>query len=65
MTSDDQDKTFPAIMDFRHAPVGTNTRNTIWSDSELLLPVLKPIRSRPDPAGTEPIRGTAESEPPA
>jgi hypothetical protein len=40
LTSDDQDKTFPAIMDFRHSPVGTNTHNTIWSDSGLLLPVL-------------------------
>lgn len=29
----------PAIMGFRHAPVGTSSRNTIHSSSRLLLPV--------------------------
>lgn len=40
LTSDDQPTQTPAIMGFRHSPVGTNAVNTIWSDSELLLPVL-------------------------
>ena len=41
LTSDDQPKQTPAIMNFRHSPVGTNAVNTVWSDSELLLPVLQ------------------------
>jgi predicted acyl esterase len=41
ITSDDQHPEFPAIMDFRHAPVGTSTINTIRSSSRLLLPVLR------------------------
>ncbi len=40
LSSDDQSKNVPAIMNFRHAPVGTNAVNTVWSDSELLLPIL-------------------------
>jgi predicted acyl esterase len=40
LTSDDQSKGAPAIMEFRHAPVGTSTTNTISSASRLLFPVL-------------------------
>ena len=40
LTSDDQPKGAPAIMEFRHAPVGTSTTNTISSASRLLFPVL-------------------------
>jgi uncharacterized protein len=38
LTSDDQDDSTPAIMEFRHAPVGTS-RNTIHSSSRLVLAV--------------------------
>ena len=38
LTSDDQDENTPAIMEFRHAPVGTS-RNTIHSSSRLVLAV--------------------------
>jgi uncharacterized protein len=41
LTSDDQNPEVPAIMNFRHAPVGTSTINTIRSSSRLLLPVLR------------------------
>ena len=41
LTSDDQDETTPAIMEFRHAPVGTS-RNTIHSSSTLVLPAAGP-----------------------
>ncbi|MDC8984370.1 CocE/NonD family hydrolase [Mycobacterium marinum] len=44
LTSDDQDPATPAIMSFRHASVGTSSRNTIRSSSRLHLPVL-PARS--------------------
>ena len=40
LTSDDQDPATPAIMNFRHASVGTNSLNTVRSSSRLLLPVL-------------------------
>lgn len=40
ITSDDQPPDVPAIMNFRHAPVGTNTVNTVHGSSRLLLPVL-------------------------
>lgn len=40
LCSDDQPKEIPAIMGFRHAPVGTSSRNTIQSSSRLLLPVV-------------------------
>jgi predicted acyl esterase len=40
LTSDDQDTSIPAIMNFRHASVGTSSLNTIRSSSRLLLPVL-------------------------
>jgi hypothetical protein len=42
ITSDDQPKTFPAIMGFRHATVGTSSLNTVFADSRLLLPVVSP-----------------------
>ena len=40
ITSDDQDPATPAIMNFRHASVGTSSVNTVRSSSRLLLPVL-------------------------
>ena len=40
LTSDDQNKTSRRSWASATPPVGTNTRNTIWSDSELLVPVL-------------------------
>ncbi len=40
LTSDDQNPDTPAIMNFRHASVGTSSLNTIRSSSRLLLPVL-------------------------
>jgi hypothetical protein len=40
ITSDDQDPDTPAIMNFRHASVGTSSINTVRSASRLLLPVL-------------------------
>jgi len=40
LTSDDQDPAVPAIMNFRHASVGTSSVNTVRSSSRLLLPVL-------------------------
>jgi uncharacterized protein len=40
LTSDDQDASTPAIMNFRHASVGTSSLNTIRSSSRLLLPVV-------------------------
>jgi uncharacterized protein len=40
LTSDDQDPSTPAIMNFRHASVGTSSLNTVRSSSRLLMPVL-------------------------
>jgi uncharacterized protein len=40
LTSDDQDPDTPAIMNFRHASVGTSSLNTVQSSSRLLLPVI-------------------------
>jgi predicted acyl esterase len=40
LTSDDQDPETPAIMNFRHASVGTSSLNTVQSSSRLLLPVM-------------------------
>lgn len=40
LTSDDQDPQAPAIMNFRHAAVGTSSLNTVFSSSRLLLPVI-------------------------
>ena len=40
LTSDDQNPDTPAIMNFRHASVGTSSVNTVRSSSRLVLPVL-------------------------
>lgn len=40
IASDDQDPATPAIMNFRHASVGTSSLNTVRSSSRLLLPEL-------------------------
>lgn len=40
LTGDDQDPSAPAIMNFRHASVGTSSLNTVRSSSRLLIPVL-------------------------
>ncbi len=40
ITSDDQDPDTPAIMNFRHASVGTSSVNTVRSSSRLVLPVI-------------------------
>ena len=41
LTSDDQDESYPAMMTFRHASVGTSSLNRIASTSRLLLPRLE------------------------
>ena len=40
LSSDDQGKDTSPIMGFRHAPVGTSTRNTVFSGSRLLVSVV-------------------------
>jgi uncharacterized protein len=40
LTSDDTDPSTPAIMDFRHAGVGTSSLNSVHSSSRLILPIL-------------------------
>jgi uncharacterized protein len=40
LTTDDQNKEIPAPLEFRHASIGSNSLNTIFSSSRLLLPVL-------------------------
>ena len=40
LCSDDQPADIPAIMGFRHAPVGTSSHNTIHASSRLLLPIV-------------------------
>jgi predicted acyl esterase len=40
LTSDDQSPDTPAIMNFRHASVGTSSINTVSSSSRLVLPVV-------------------------
>jgi predicted acyl esterase len=40
LAGDDQDPDVPAIMNFRHASVGTSSLNTVASSSRLLLPVV-------------------------
>jgi predicted acyl esterase len=42
LASDDQDPKKPAIMNFRHASVGTSSLNVVRSSSRLLLPILAP-----------------------
>ena len=39
ISSDDQNPKMPAILGFRHASVGTSSLNTVWSSSQLLIPV--------------------------
>jgi uncharacterized protein len=46
LTSDDQQDGVPTIMNFKHAPVGTTSLNTVHSTSRLLLPVLSPTASK-------------------
>ena len=41
LTTDDQNKNTPALLEFRHASIGTSSFNTISSSSRLLLPVLQ------------------------
>jgi uncharacterized protein len=40
LTNDDQDPETPALLNFRHASVGTSSLNTVMSSSRLILPVL-------------------------
>jgi len=40
LTTDDQNPDKPALLEFRHASIGTSSFNTIFSSSRLLLPVL-------------------------
>ena len=40
LTTDDQNKDTPALLEFRHATVGTSSLNTVLSSSRLLLPAL-------------------------
>jgi uncharacterized protein len=40
LTTDDQNEDRPALLEFRHASVGTSSFNTVFSSSRLLLPVL-------------------------
>jgi uncharacterized protein len=41
LTTDDQDADKPALMEFRHASIGTSSFNTVFSSSRLLLPILR------------------------
>lgn len=41
LTSDDQDPSTPAIMNFRHASVGTSSLNTVRSSSRLVCSLLR------------------------
>jgi predicted acyl esterase len=41
LTTDDQNKDAPALLEFRHASVGTSSLNTVFSSSRLLLPIAK------------------------
>ena len=40
VTTDDQNEDIPVPLEFRHASIGTNSFNTVFSSSRLLLPVL-------------------------
>jgi uncharacterized protein len=40
LTSDDQPKDIPVFSGYRHPPVGTTARNTVYATSRLILPVL-------------------------
>jgi predicted acyl esterase len=41
LTTDDQNADRPALLEFRHASVGTSSLNTVFSSSRLLLPILQ------------------------
>jgi uncharacterized protein len=41
LTTDDQNKDVPALLEFRHASIGTSSFNTVFSSSRLLLPIAK------------------------
>jgi predicted acyl esterase len=41
LTTDDQNEDRPALLEFRHASVGTSSFNTVFSSSRLFLPVLR------------------------
>ena len=41
LTSDDQDPSKPAPMNFRHASIGTSSLNTILASSRLVVPVIE------------------------
>jgi predicted acyl esterase len=41
LTTDDQNKDTPAMVEFKHATVGTSSLNTIFSSSRLFLPVIE------------------------
>lgn len=41
LTTDDQNPDKPALLEFRHASVGTSSFNTVFSSSRLLLPLLR------------------------
>lgn len=45
LCSDDQPKEVPAIMGFRHQPLGLPSKNTVFSSSRLLLPILSSRRA--------------------
>ena len=40
LTTDDQNPERPALLEFRHASIGTSSFNTVFSSSRLLLPLL-------------------------
>jgi uncharacterized protein len=41
LTTDDQNADRPALLEFRHASIGTSSFNTIFSSSRLLLPLVR------------------------
>lgn len=41
LTTDDQNTDRPALLEFRHASIGTSSFNTVFSSSRLLVPILK------------------------
>jgi hypothetical protein len=40
LTTDDQSPEIPALLEFRHASIGTSSFNTVFSSSRLLLPTV-------------------------
>jgi uncharacterized protein len=40
VTTDDQNADQPALLEFRHASIGTSSLDTVFSSSRLLLPLL-------------------------